>query len=416
MYVTSLTGLALAAGVCAALAAPACAGRPGWMPSAPALPVSGRVVEASTVEDLDRAVRGARDGDTIMVADGVYRLEHLLHLRGRTGVTIRGASGDAGKVVIRGSGFEDEKGGFDLLVIHGCSDITVAHLTFAETQTYGIKLENTLFEGRGLKNISIYDCNFSNCGTRMVKGTGGNGVPVVGGPIRYCTFENTKVPPRTWLFEGDYISAIDCMRLVDWTISDNYFANIRGANGGGRGAVFVWVESKNVVTERNVMVGCDRSICYGNPSGSDFDPPSFHNKGGVIRNNFVVAGADKGIEVCWADGVRVYHNTVLADVGKGWGIHYHWRELSNVHIAHNIVRGRVFGDESGVVSENNVTDGVEDSWFRNPAEGDLHLTAAATAAMDTVGRLPDCSTDFDGEERPPEGTEADVGADEYGCS
>jgi len=389
-------------------AAPVAAGRPEWMPKAPPLPLSGNIVRVTSPSELDHAVRQASDGDTILVADGVYQLDHLLHLRGRTGVTIRGESGDPAKAIIRGAGFENRESRFDLLVIHGCSNITVAYLTFEETPSYGVKLENTRYEGRGLENISIYDCRFANCGTRMVKGTGGQGVPVVGGSIRYCTFENTKVPPRQWLFEGDYISAIDCMRLVDWTISDNYFANIKGANGGGRGAVFVWVESKNVVTERNVFVGCDRSICYGNPSGSDFDAPTFHMTNGVIRNNFVVAGADKGIEVCWGDGVDVYHNTVLADVGKKWAIHCHWRELRDVHVRNNLVRGQILGDEA-MIASGNVAEGVENAWFRDAAGGDLHLTALGPESVAREPRLERCEKDFDGEARP-ESTLA--GADE----
>jgi hypothetical protein len=391
VFFVVLVGLALSV-------TPVAAGRPEWMAKAPPLPVSGNIVHVTSSSELDHAVRHASDGDTVLVADGVYQLDRLLHLRGRTGVTIRGESGDPAKAVIRGTGFEDRESGFDLLVIHGCADITVAHLTFEETSSYGVKLENTHYEGRGLESISIYDCRFVNCGTRMVKGTGGDGVPVVGGSIRYCTFENTKVPPRTWLFEGDYISAIDCMRLVDWTITDNYFANIRGANGGGRGAVFVWVESKNVVTERNVFVGCDRSICYGNPSGSDFDAPSFHMTDGAIRNNFVVAGADKGIEICWADGVEVSHNTVLADVGKGWAIHCHWRELRDVRVRNNLVRGQILGEE-GMCASGNVAASVDDAWFRDAARGDLHLTDLGSKSVAREPRTEGCDKDFDGEAR-----------------
>jgi hypothetical protein len=388
--------------------------RPSWMPEAPPLLVAGHIVEVATVEELDAAVRGAADGDTIMVADGTYQLSRVLHLRGKSNVTIRGASGDPAKVVIRGSGWDEADEGFDLLVIQGCSDVTVAHVSFTEGRSYGIKLENLLFEGRGLKNINIYDCHFSNIGVRAIKGTGGDRQPLEGGSIRYCTFENTRVPPRTWIYDGDYISAIDCMRLKDWEISDNSFRNIKGANGGGRGAIFVWVESQNVITERNVFVNCDRSICYGNPSGSSEHAARHHNTGGIIRNNFIVAGVDTGIEICWAKGVKVYHNTVLADApGKQAGIHYHWQDISDISIANNIVRGRIFGDEGGVAKENNLTEGIEDAWFRDAADGDLHLTEAAAAAMDRADRLADCPTDFDGGERPAEAGKADLGADEY---
>ena len=127
-----------------------------------------------------------------------------------------------------------------------------------------------------------------------------------------------------------------------------------------------------------------------------------------------MVGADTGIEICWADGVKVYHNTVLtSDSENGNGIHYHWRGLSGVHIANNLVRGRIHGDQEGVTVENNLTTGIEDSWFADVSSGDLHLTPSAAPAIDQVDRLADCLTDFDEEPRPAEPGMCDYGADEY---
>ncbi|NIR02728.1 MAG: hypothetical protein GTN78_21425, partial [Gemmatimonadales bacterium] len=123
----------------------------------------------------------------------------------------------------------------DILWLWGDHDILVSHLSFEECRGYGIKMQNTLREGRGLRNITISHCRFRNIGTRMIKGTGGDGVPVETGTIRHCDFENTKIPPGHWLFEGNYVSAIDCMVLRNWTICDNVFRNIKGHSGGGRG-------------------------------------------------------------------------------------------------------------------------------------------------------------------------------------
>ena len=375
----------------------AAAGRPEWMPAAPPLPLTGRVVPVGTTDELREAVSHARDGDTIMIADGVYQLDGFLQLTSRTNVTIRGASGDASKVELRGIGWDDTSRD-DILRIQACTGVTIAYLTFAECHAYAIKLEQTPHEGRQLKDVHIYACKFRNIGTRAIKGTGGGGGFVEGGSIRYCDFENTKIPPTTWLMEGDYITAIDCMRLKNWVIADNYFRDIRGANGGGRGAVFVWVESEGVVSERNVFVNCDRSIAYGNPSGSTEGPSRPHMTNGVIRNNFIVAGADTGIELCWVNGVKVYHNTVLTPGADGSGIHYHWNDISGVEIANNLVRGRIWGDQGGVTQRGNQTSGVEDSWFRDVGCGDLHLTDDARTA--TVSRLADCPEDFDRAARP----------------
>jgi hypothetical protein len=129
---------------------------------------------------------------------------------------------------------------------------------------------------------------------------------------------------------------------------------------------------------------------------------------GVIRNNFVVAGADKGIEVCWADAVDVCHNTVFADVGKGWAIHCHWRELRDVTIRNNVVRGEILGDE-GVLASGNVTAEVDDAWFGGAAGGDLHLTQLGSKAAARVTRIQGCETDFDGDHR---GERTCAGADE----
>jgi len=389
--------LILAAVWVAAMGGPSAADRPEWMPAVPALPVTGRTVNVGTVDELRDAIAHARDGDTILVADGVYQLNRFLQLTGCTGVTLRGASGDASKVELRGIGWDDTERD-DILRIQACTSVTVAYLTFAECHAYGIKLEQTPWEGRQLRDVHIYACAFRNIGTRGIKGTGGGGGFVDGGTIRYCDFQNTKIPPRTWIYDGDYVSAIDCMRLKGWEIADNSFRDIRGANGGGRGAVFIWVESEDVVAERNVFVNCDRAIAYGNPSGSSEEAAKPHMTGGVIRNNFIVAGADTGIELSWVRGVRVHHNTVLAREGNGSGIHYHWREISGVEIANNLVRGRIYGDGDTVSQRDNLTTGIEDSWFAEVASGNLHITPTAQAKR--VERLPDCPDDFDRAVRP----------------
>jgi hypothetical protein len=232
---------------------------------------------------------------------------------------------------------------------------------------------------------------------RAIKGTGGGGGFNDGGSIQYCNFENTKVPPKTWLYNGDYITAIDCMRLKDWVIADNWFHNLKGANGGARGAIFVWVESENVISERNVFVDCDRAIAYGNPSGSTENSAHPHNTGGIIRNNFIVMGADTGIEVCWARGVKVYHNTVLTKDDAGLAIHYHWQELSGIEIRNNLVRGQITGDAGEIALSGNVAKGVTAEWFRDAAAGDLHLASAAHVAK--APRVDGCQQDFEGKAR-----------------
>ena len=82
---------------------------------------------------------------------------------------------------------------------------------------------------------------------------------------------------------------------------------IRGPNGGGRGAIFIWVGSEHVIAERNIIINCDRGICFGNPSSTA--PNMYH---GIVRNNVVVGGAGMALEICDTIANSVCHNSVFA--------------------------------------------------------------------------------------------------------
>src|SRR5688500_17358751 len=96
------------------------------------LPKEGRRVHVSVAEELAAAVDNAQDGDVILLADGVYRVGRFLNLGNLKNVTLRGASNDPAKVILRGRGFDDVSRGDDILRIAGCENITVAYVTFAD--------------------------------------------------------------------------------------------------------------------------------------------------------------------------------------------------------------------------------------------------------------------------------------------
>jgi len=52
------------------------------------------------------------------------------------------------------------------------------------------------------------------------------------------------------------------------------------------------------------------------------------------------------------------------------------------------------------------------SWFVDMDGGDLHLAPDALPALDQVTRLTDAMDDFDGQVRPADPGQADIGADE----
>lgn len=346
--------------------------------TAPPLPApSGPVLRVADVPSLRKAVAEATPGATILLADGIYRLDELL-VTG-SNLTIRGASGDREKVVL------DAGGKFTKVVrVRGAKDLTIADLTVANSRQYGI-----FFLGdSGVERLKVHNVKFHNCYVRGLKGTSATRINDSGsnllspeaadrvrprrGEVRYCLFINDDVTPNDEPYGGDYVSGIDAMWLEDWVIADNTFVNIRGQHGGGRGAIFVWVNSENVTAERNLIVNCDRGICFGNPSG---DP--VHMTGGVIRDNFIVAGAGQAIEVCRARGTTVVHNTIFSERPGRGVVQFHQLAGAGNRFLNNLLSDEAALPE-GVEAAGNITAALAE-WFVNPRAGDLRLTPKASA-------------------------------------
>ena len=368
---------------------------PPWFPKAPPLPPpQGQVLRVASVDELLTAVDRVGPGGTILLAEGRYRVPRVIVLRGKKDVTIRSAAGDPATVVLRGRGWDSEGRGDDILHIARCEGVTIADMTFTDCRSYGIKVEAE----NAPKDIHIYNCRFRDIGVRAIKGSAGRdpNVRAVGGSVRYCRFANTKVPPADWLFGGDYISAIDMMALEDWTFSDNVFRNIKGRNGGARAAIFIWVRSRRVVVERNLIVHCDRGVAFGNPGKSTANvagEPLVYVSDGVIRNNFITGGPDCGIELWYARRINVYSNSI-------WRPERNWSRgirvgagTMNTDIANNLVHGEIRFDGGQAQLRGNLA-GRLDGYFADPTSGDLSLTPVATGAIDQGVPLSEVSEDI----------------------
>ena len=368
---------------------------PPWVAQAPPLPPpQGEVLRVATAAELLAAVDRVGPADTILLADGHYKLPRVIVLQGKKDIAIRSASGDPLKVTLSGRGWDSQGQGDDLIHIGHCEGVTIADLTFADCRSYGIKVEAE----NAPKDIHIYHCRFRDIGVRAVKGSAGQdpNIRAVKGSIRYCHFENTKVPPADWLFGGDYIAAIDMMALEDWTLSDNVFRNIRGRNGGGRAAVFVWVRSRRVVVERNLIVGCDRGVAFGNPGQSTANLTGerlVYVADGVIRNNFIAGGPDCGIELWHADRIKVLNNTI-------WRPEQNWTRgirvgtgTAHTEIVNNLVHGEIRLDGGEAQMSHNHAGRLE-GCFVDPASGNLALTPTALGAIDRGVSLPEVTDDI----------------------
>jgi hypothetical protein len=285
--------------------------------------------------------------------------------------------------------------------------VTIADLTVQNASVHGLT-----FKGESnTQRPRVYNCRIRNCWERGIKGTAPFNqdhkiasepdpealkVRPTGGRIEHCLFElDHKKTDEDWT-GGDYIAGIDMMWLKDWTISDNVFLGIRGKKDGARGAVFVWNNSEDVLVERNVIVGCDSGICLGNPSGS-----ALHMTRGIVRNNFVVRGAGKSVELVRTKDCQVYNNTVWsAEVGYDRTFQL-FQGCAGAKVFNNLVRGklRIDGDDPKQVEANLA--GELDGFFADPEKGDLHLTAKGAEAARGQGRpVPEGLKDFDGKPRP----------------
>lgn len=381
---------------------------PPWFQKAPALPLpSGEVIRVADANELLAAIDRVKPRETILLADGDYKLPRVIVLNGKKALTIRSAGGDPAKVTIRGKGWDSDAKGDDLIHIGRCEGVTIAELTFADCRSYGIKVEAE----NAPKDVQIYNCRFRNIGVRAIKGSAGKdpNTRAVNGSVRYCAFENSKVPPADWLYGGDYISAIDMMALENWTFSDNVFRNIKGRNGGGRAAIFIWVRSRQVIVERNLIVDCDRGIAFGNPGQSTADLAGeriAYVSGGMICNNFVAGGADCGIELWYAEKIRVYNNSI-------WRPERNWARgirvgtgTSDTDIANNLVHGEIRLEGGKAELRHNLTRRL-DGYFVDPAAGNLALTPAAKEAINQGIPLRDVREDI--RHRARQGT-PDLGA------
>jgi hypothetical protein len=379
---------------------------------APPLPLpQGEISRVSNVENLLLAVDKVAPGGTILLADGDYRLPRVLVLTGKKNIAIRSANGDPARVVLSGKGWDSGNERDDIIHIGNCEGVTIADLTFSDCRSYGIKVEAE----HAPKNIQIYNCRFRDIGIRAIKGSAGQNpnVRAVKGSVRYCKFENTKVPGADWLFGGDYISAIDMMALENWEFSDNFFRNIKGRQGGGRAAIFIWVRSRNILVDRNVIVDCDRGVAFGNPGQSTAnakDEQPAYVSDSVIRNNFIAGGADCGIELWHVKEIKLYHNTIFRPE-RNWGRGIRiGTGTSRVQVVNNLVHGEIKLEGGEAELHHNVT-GRLNGYFIDPAAGNLALTASANGAIAKGATLPEVRHDIRGNSRK---ASPDVGAWELG--
>ncbi len=391
---------------------PCIAAAPG---SCPRLTMTrGLVRRVSSVGELRSAVESANQiklAATLLLADGTYLLDGPGLEVLCPGLVIRSENGVRDRVLIRGPDEGPEASVRSVFVV-SADDVVLADLTLGYCRHHGVQVRGEHpFDVSGLR---VHNCRFVNCNEQFLKGSSSEEDPVgaTDGCIEGCLFEFT----RGWAYQS-YTGGIDIHKGVNWVVRDNLFRCLRvpaEQAGIAEHAIHFWkrcpTRPQDIVVERNWIVNCDRGIGFGltNPEGG--------LKGGssAIRNNMVFndgtgSHTDVGIGLEHASGVHVDNNTVL--VRNYWApMEYRFSGSSNVMYRNNLVSGPIQRrDDAPEASASRNLERVDDSWFRDPVEGDLRLTGAATPVFGRGLELTEFRDDVDGQPRP-EGAGWAVGA------
>ena len=373
------------------------------IPPTPLPAPTGTVVNVSTVSQLQNAVAAITSNTTIVVAPGTYALTGTLYINGSfTNVGIRGATSNRDDVVLVGKGMHAASDGgvpFGIWVGGNVNGVTIANLTIRDVYYHPIMLN------AGAQSPRIHNVRLVNAGQQFIKASpDGSGGGVDDGIVEYSIMEYDTTA------RDDYTNGVDVHTGDNWIIRHSLFRNIRAPGGALAGpAILMWNASTNTIVDGNTFIDCQREIALGLIERTPND-----HAGGVIKNNFIsrtIAG-DSAIYVADSPNTQVLHNSIFISGTYANPIEYRFAHSTGVVIANNILDGTIAARDgaSGSVSDNYTT--ASAALFVNPAAGDMHLKATATAVLNKIASPPGlAATDWDGHSRPA--GSSDIGADEY---
>jgi hypothetical protein len=391
---------------------------PAFCAEAPRLDLTGtRIVRVATEGELQAAMGGLRDGDTIVLSPGTYRLTSSLYINGPENVTIRGDSGST-NVVLAGKGMDNANhGGVPFGVWSNSKNTTIAHLTIRDTY------DNEIIFNPGAHSAHVYSVRLINAGSQFIKSNpqdvnAGKGND--NGVVEYCWFEYTGNPPADHGAGVGYFNGISAHAAKNWIVRKCVFKNLHNPDGTAYSwnpAVLFWRNSSNTVTEQNTFINVDRAVAYG----LDNSTPYRDHNGGAIRNNFVYLApgffsanrkaSSDGAIIAWnSPGTQIDQNTLLLNQNTFYSIEFRFATTTNAAARNNLSDTAIHLRDNAKAALTGNLDKATPAFFVNPGTADLHLLPSAAAAINKVAPVNTVTNDFDGEIRP--GSNADIGADE----
>lgn len=385
------------------------------------LPASaGTVVNVSPSQagQLHTLTLNATAGTTFLLAPGTYAIAGSLRLE-KANITLRSTTDRAADVIIDAAYAVAEA------IVVRASNVTLAHLTVTHAVDHAVHVTPPT-EGVDVTGFLMYGVTLTDNGEQFLKvnplGTAAGYVD--GGRVECSTFLMTAAgrPHVERSTGGCYTGGIDAHAARDWIVRRNRFEGIYCAGEGlAEHAVHFWRRSRATVVENNVIVNCARGVGFGmgdveTGSRSYADAPNGSDYGhidGIIRNNALYADIDHfdtGIEIMQARQPVIVHNTVVSWVGAGFfsSIDIRFARTQAV-IRNNLVRRISMRDGAAGTVDHNL-ENTPEVYLTNPRQGDFHLAASASDAIDRGVAVPEAGQDLDGQPRTQGAP--DIGADE----
>jgi hypothetical protein len=396
---------------------------PDQAPPLPPPDAGFTIVNVSTSQQLADACWNLESNEAIVIAPGTYHLDEVSFPNGVDGrltighfgaepisnIQIRGASGNPADVLILGAGMLDPIVPFGLQVFTA-NDVTIADLSIGNVYNHALAVQGE----QGARRVRVYHARLFDAGQQIVKGTPGADDVTIEYSELFLSAGAVNhpdgAPPGSC-----YTNAIDGVTTNRWIVRDNLIHDIWCQDSTLAGpAILLWQGSADTVVERNTILDSSRGISLGLVSAED-------HSGGYARNNFIRWDADApyAIDVpiyTTSPDSSVLHNTALTMGRYPNAIEVRYQGATGVVVSNNLLDGAIQARDGAAPSlSGNLVDALP-GWFVDVAAGDLHLTAAATPAIDQVTRIADAGDDFDAQTRPAAAGQADIGADEFGVS
>lgn len=390
----------------------------------------GNAVTVQTTAQLLAALQGVAPGTTILLEDGTYTFASGQYVYvGTAGVTLRGQSNDATKVILDANyatGFGQS------IVTLAADDVTLADVTVQRAYDHPIHVQPAFASPRPISNVRIYRVRVIDPGQQAIKvnpDEPGFTHLIDSGLIACSTIQLTSAG-RARVRDNCYTGGIDIHAGRGWTIRDNRIEGFWCPTGLSEHAVHCWKGCRDTVVERNLLINNARGVGFGLGTGvqgrayGDNPCPGVTNAGhvgGVIRNNVVVttdsalqtsgAGFDTGISLELACGqAQVLHNTVFSTQPPA-SSSIEWRfSGTTTTLRNNLTSHRLQQRDNATATQAGNVATATAGLFVDVPGFDLHLVPGAPVIGQGVS-VPAglCDDDVDGDARVEP---RDVGADE----